>query len=258
MRSMTTSGWICLEDDYHFIYRVGRIDYTEWENGEFEYIFSPNYAVIDMLPDNLFQGIPGIDLSLRRATYERRNQVPVFIAERTPSPNREDVRILLEENGMNALNRLEWLIKTNKRYSGDRFFIMPIENGPQTMRYTSMFDLAFGRDALIRRLLVIICLGDYLITREIEINDANRETFYRFLMPLYVDGYERNKRARMRGIEEAKARSAYRGRTQIAVDPLLFDKYKLAFLQGQISAAEAAERLGISRATFFRRMKNGI
>ena len=161
MLSYITSGLICMKDDYKFAYKIAKIEYEEWEDGEYKYRFYPFYNVIDMLPPHLFQGIPGLDLSLRRASYERKNTIPVFISERTPGENREDVWQLLEENGMQVLNRLEWLIRTNKRYSGDSFFVKRFEK--DTVNYTprSMYDLVPRSDLLIRRLLDIICFGDF-------------------------------------------------------------------------------------------------
>ena len=97
MRKLTTSGFICLEDDYKLVYKIAKIEYEEWEDGAFRYVFHPFYNVIDMLPDSLFQGIPGLDLSLKQAVYERKNIVPIFISERTPSENREDIWELMEE-----------------------------------------------------------------------------------------------------------------------------------------------------------------
>ena len=91
MRKLTTSGFICLEDDYKLVYKIAKIEYEEWEDGAFVYRFYPFYKVIDMLPDSLFQGIPGLDLSLKQAVYERKNIIPTFISERTPSENREDL-----------------------------------------------------------------------------------------------------------------------------------------------------------------------
>ena len=256
MRKLTTMGFICLEDDYKFIYKIAKIEYEEWEDGAFNYIFRPFYNVIDMLPDHLFQGIPGLDLSLKRAVYERKNIVPTFIAERTPSEHREDLWALMEESGMQALNRLEWLIKTDKRYSGDRFFVMPFD-GKDAVSYKerSMYDLVRRSDSLNKKLLEIICFGDYLYADDIIIDDKSRFYYYRLLMPMYIREFERKKRLRMRGIENAKEQKVYKGRRQIKIDPLLFDRVANDYLHGKISADQASSILKISRATFFRRLR---
>lgn len=256
MRKLTTMGFICLEDDYKFIYKIAKIEYEEWEDGTFNYIFRPFYNVIDMLPDHLFQGIPGLDLSLKRAVYERKNKVPTFIAERTPSEHREDLWALMEESGMQSLNRLEWLIKTDKRYSGDRFFVMPFD-GKDAVSYKerSMYDLVRRSDSLNKKLLEIICFGDYLYADDIIIDDKSRLYYYRLLMPMYIREFERKKRLRMRGIEKAKEQKVYKGRGRIKIDPLLFDRVANDYLHGKISADQASLILKISRATFFRRLR---
>ena len=256
MRKLTTMGFICLDDDYKFIYKIAKIEYEEWEDGTFNYIFRPFYNVIDMLPDHLFQGIPGLDLSLKKAVYERKNIIPTFISERTPSEHREDLWALMEESGMQALNRLEWLIKTNKRYSGDRFFVMPFD-GEDAVSYKahSMYDLVRRSDSLNKKLLEIICFGDYLYADDIVIDDKSRPYYYRLLMPMYIREFERKKRLRMRGIEKAKEQNVYKGRGKIKIDPLLFDKVSNDYLHGKISADQASLILKISRATFFRRLR---
>ena len=256
MRKLTTMGFICLEDDYKFIYKIAKIEYEEWEDGAFNYIFRPFYNVIDMLPDRLFQGIPGLDLSLKKAVYERKNIIPTFISERTPSEHREDLWALMEESGMQALNRLEWLIKTDKRYSGDRFFVMPFD-GKDAVSYKerSMYDLVRRSDSLNKKLLEIICFGDYLYADDIIIDDKSRLYYYRLLMPMYIREFERKKRLRMRGIEKAKEQNVYKGRGRIKIDPLLFDRVATDYLNGKISANQASLILKISRATFFRRVR---
>ena len=40
MRKLTTMGFICLEDDYKFIYKIAKIEYEEWEDGAFNYAMS--------------------------------------------------------------------------------------------------------------------------------------------------------------------------------------------------------------------------
>ena len=256
MEKLTTTGFICLEDDYKLVYKIAKIEYEEWEDGAFVYRFYPFYKVIDMLPDSLFQGIPGLDLSLKQAVYERKNIIPTFISERTPSENREDLWALMEESGMQSLNRLEWLIRTNKRYSGDRFFVMPFD-GKDSVEYhqKSMYDLVKRSDNIHKKLLQIICFGDYLYAEDITIDDESRSHYYRVLMPIYTREYERRKAQRTVGIAKAKERGAYKGRTQIKIDPLLFDRVANDYLHGKISAEQATEILKISKSTFFRRLK---
>ena len=91
MRSVSNSAVICWDDELGIQYRICKLDYTEWENGDFEYVFTPNYEVMDILPMNVVGGIPGIDLDLRLERYVRKNREPVFMTERSPSDRKSVV-----------------------------------------------------------------------------------------------------------------------------------------------------------------------
>lgn len=255
-KQLTTTGLICLEDDYHIVYKVAKIEYKEWEDGTFKYVFIPFYNVIEMLPDRLFQGIPGLDLSLKKAVYERNNIVPTFISERTPDEHREDVRDLMEELGLQSLNRLEWLVRTDKRYSGDRLFVMPYD-GKDYVTYVehSMYDLVKKADSIYKKLLEIICMGDYLYADDLTIDDDSRTHYYNILMPIYMHEYNKKKLSKDIGIDRAKENNVYQGRRRIKIDPLLLNKIADDYLHGTTSAEKAAAQLNISKATFFRRLK---
>jgi predicted DNA-binding protein (UPF0251 family) len=256
MKKIITTGIICFKDKCGILYKVSKIEYVEYENEEYAYTFVPYYNVIDFLPSSLFQGIPGLDLSLRKERYERKNTVPVFISERTPSQNREDVRELLEENGMESLNRLEWLIRAKTKYSGDDLFVLPYEgNEVSIYKKHSMYDLVMRSDDINRTLLSIVCAGDYLHADDIALDDSTRAIYYRLLIALYTKEYNSKRRAIQRGIEAAKARSAYKGRKKAKIDPLLFEETLNNYASKKLSSEKAAKQLGISKATFFRRLK---
>ena len=59
MRELTTTGLICVRDDYGIEYMVSKISYTVREDESYKYVFTPNYSVIDLLTYNEYQGIPG-------------------------------------------------------------------------------------------------------------------------------------------------------------------------------------------------------
>ncbi|MCQ2071224.1 MAG: hypothetical protein MJZ68_08845, partial [archaeon] len=122
MRSKTVSGTIMYRDRLGHCYRICRIDQITFESEEFRYEFRPDYGTIDILPPE-FDGIPGLDLSLRRECYVRENIVPVFIAERVPPRNRENLSEELEEVGLGYYDALEWLIRTDTQYFGDRLYV---------------------------------------------------------------------------------------------------------------------------------------
>lgn len=52
MKSYHSEGIICIKDRYGIEYRVCHLAYTLNEDETFEYVFTPNYSVIDppMLP----------------------------------------------------------------------------------------------------------------------------------------------------------------------------------------------------------------
>ena len=108
-----------------FIYykdiNICKITYSESSETDFQYIFEPIYKNIDRLTD--FRGIQGIDLSLRKAKYIRKNQMPSFIFERNPLPEKIECQISKKINGMCLL---EYLAHLNKHYWGDKLQIKDV------------------------------------------------------------------------------------------------------------------------------------
>ena len=102
---------------------VAQIDYQEFDEENFQYVISPYWEIIDELPASVFQGIPGIDMDLRLEHYYRVNYIPTFIAERTPSKNREDLWELLEAVGLDYYDRFEWLLRTTMRSANDNLIV---------------------------------------------------------------------------------------------------------------------------------------
>ena len=131
-----SSGIIYALDEEKNKYAVSRIDFERYDEQNFQYIFTPEWSVIDALPPSIFQGIPGLDMSMRLARYYRVNMTPYFITERTPSKNREDLWELLEEVGLEYYDRFEWLLRTD-RYCGvdnlivERADAEPVSKMPQ-------------------------------------------------------------------------------------------------------------------------------
>ena len=123
MKSITSEGLICVRDKNNTEYRVCRIIYTLNEDETFKYVFRPDYNVIAQTDSSFFQGIPGLNLDLHKPEYVRDNIVPTFISERVPQPNREDLYDLLAHLGMEYMNPIEYLIKTDMQYSGDKLYV---------------------------------------------------------------------------------------------------------------------------------------
>lgn len=251
MREITTTGLICLRDDYGIEYVVSKISYTERENETYRYVFTPNYSVIDLLTYPEYQGIPGLKMELRKEEYVRENMVPVFISERSPNKNREDLWDLLAEVGMTYHNQLEWLIRTNTRYIGDRFYVKRFTETDE--KHCVVIDEPSYEERALsycKRVLDVVCAGHDVQTENYLIDDSNRKQFYHLLMTLYRSEYEA---ARKKELEKKK--SASRGRQRIKIDVLKADEVFRLFSMDKITEAEALERLGVSRATFYRRLK---
>ena len=60
-----SSGIIYAVDRNGNKYAVGRVDLERFDDQNFQYVFTPEWSVIDTLPSSIFQGIPGLDMSMR-------------------------------------------------------------------------------------------------------------------------------------------------------------------------------------------------
>ena len=256
MKEMTTTGLICLRDDLDIEYKVAKIVYTEREDESFTYVFTPYYDVIDLLSPSVFQGIPGLNLDLRKPEYVRENTIPVFISERAPNKNREDLWEILEKAEMKYLNQLEWLIRTKTRYPGDRLYVKRLSADDEKHCIELKESVECERARVIcQRLLKAICFGNDVKACGYSIDDSNRKAFYSLLISLYRNelDYPRNKR--LEGIKTSVAEGNYRGRQRIQIDDTKASETFNRFRHGKITEAEALEKLGISRSTFYRRLK---
>ena len=104
-------------------YAVCKVILERYNEQNFQYIFVPDWSVIDSLPASIFQGIPGLDMSLRWKEYYRVNMTPYFISERSPSEGREDLWELLESVGLDYYDRFEWLLRTDMRCGTDNLVV---------------------------------------------------------------------------------------------------------------------------------------
>lgn len=253
MREIVTQGDICLNDDYNLTYKVAEIIYTEREDESFVYEIRPNYSVISLLDSKDFQGIPGLDMDLKKKSYVRENVIPVFVSERSPARNREDLWTLLKECDMQYLNQLEWLIRTNTRYSGDKLFVQRPED--KTMEIESI-NLLGNRSAVIcRKVLETICYGDEVISSTLTVNDKNRKQYYDLLMTLYSTERKFLDLCRREGIKKSAKEGNYKGRAKIRIDKLEAQEIFLDYQNNKITSTEAARLLAISKSTFLRRYR---
>lgn len=254
MREHTTEGTICLKDDYGIEYKISKITYKEREDESFLYVFRPYYEVIDMLGPGLFQGIPGLNLETHREEYVRENIIPTFISERSPGKNRENLAEMLEQVGMTYLNQLEWLIRTDTRYSGDRMYVKRYSS-EDDKHTVSMKESPQRIINACRDILDIICYGNDLHAESYNIDDDNRKDFYGLLYGLYSNEMDIRRQNLADGIKNGAANGHYKGRRKKNVNTPKLNEVSNALAAHRISEAEAMERLGVSRATLYRRLK---
>ena len=64
-------GLIKVYDRDNNRYSVGEVAFERFDDQNYQYIIKPYWECIDSLPKGLFQGIPGINMDLRRQVYFR-------------------------------------------------------------------------------------------------------------------------------------------------------------------------------------------
>ena len=183
----------------------------------------------------------------------RANRTPVFISERTPGENREDLWELLEACGMDHLNRLEWLIRTDSVYSGDRFFVDRYEEVPQPITIQNMEELGNRSVNINRKLLDVICSGGKLVSPDFIINDSTRGIYYPVLLEMFRTEKRYLKMQQDNGVRESKDKGKYKGRKRKDTGGLKAVEIIRDYYGGKLTADQAAERMDVSRSTFFRR-----
>lgn len=105
---------------YYINIKICKITYSDNDVDSYKYVFEPIYEALDKLSNSNFRGIPGIDLSLRKKEYIRRNLQPVFIFERNYIRGKKNFKEL-QRVGNRTL--LEFLTDSNMCYFGDKLNI---------------------------------------------------------------------------------------------------------------------------------------
>lgn len=257
MRESTTTGMISLDGPGGLVYEVGTITYLVREDESFRYTFVPNWPVIDLLEPPLFQGVPGYDLSLRKMEYVRENVTPTFVSERAPSENREGLWQLLEACGMEYLDKIEWLIRTDTRYVGDGLYVRPLEKREAADGIDAVEAIAGAANSeqAARTVLAALCRGDVLLLSGNAIADSERKVLHDVLLSMYEKAYRMREEKRVAGVRAAAERGAYKGRKRKPVDELVLRETVARYEARELDAEEAATLLGMSVSTFFRRLK---
>lgn len=181
--------------------------------------------------------------------YYRVNMTPVYVTERSPEPNRVGLEDLLKEVGMEYLNRLEWMIRTKRTYMGDNFVTKPLGWDNDTGFDNSNL---YAREASILRMLG---MRKPIVIDGVAFKDADRPA----LLRSHILDYERMEKARRLAIEagqkNAKAEKHYKGRKRLVVPAPLLEDVLHSLQAGLLSKEEAAKKLGVSRMTLYRRLK---
>lgn len=265
MKEHHTKAYIYVSDSYNIKYLVSTIEQIIYEDESISYIFTPHYSVIDLLSTHFFQGIPGLNLDLRKKTYTRKREVPTFIYERVPQKNREDLWGLLNDVNLDYYNPLEWLIRTDKIYTGDSLSIGPYfePSNKNIIDEVNPFDKFEISDVKhisktnflrLKKLLEIIVKNAYLQAGDFIITDENRKVNYSLIYPLYIQELESRKSLQRVGIIENKVK--FKGRKKIKISFPKLVEIMNNYEKNTITKFEAMEKLGIkSPATFYRRLK---
>ena len=247
MKEYKSIGMICVEDKYKFVYAVCKIEYFLYEDESFKYIFTPNYSVINLLDSSIFQGIPGLNLELKKENYVRDNINPTFISERVPSESREDYHELLERVHMEYMDPIKYLIRLDLQYSGDNLFVTEYEekrNCIITQQENSVIYL--------KNIISNITKGNDVVLGDAIINNENRKVFFGVFLDLYKKMYSYNKTRQREGIERAKALGKYKGRKAQEVDLLKFMDLDDQVMRKKITRQELLDILGISKDKYYR------
>lgn len=253
---------------------VAQIDYQEFDEENFQYTITPYWEIIDGLPATVFQGIPGIDMDLRLETYYRVNYIPTFIAERTPSENREDLWELLESVGLDYYDRFEWLLRTTLRSANDNLIVERKQTNKTVTRFykDALESLQYGDKIIVDN---ITDLGQtlagytdaifYAATKgiDIESNDGEllidreaRQSIVPIVVAQKIIEYNQHKNNRRLGIDKAKKDGKYSGRKPIAVDEEVLRQVDKEIKNGLITVEEAMRRTRInSKSTFYRKLR---
>lgn len=252
MKTYISKGTICIKGPFQLIYAACKITYQLNEDDSFKYVFEPNYSVISLLNSSIFQGIPGLNLDLKRKEYIR-TKTPTFIAERVPSKKREDYLDLLAKVDMDYMDPIKYLIRSKEQYSGDTLFLLPFEE-KETVSFDD-YKSNCTNAALIKKILSSLCLGNDVSINGQIINDDNRKIFHDVLISLYARSYKQDKEKQMKGIDVAKKEHHYKGRKPIKTDKLLFLELLAKVENKETTPKEAIQQLGITKAKYYR-LKN--
>lgn len=254
---------------------VSQIDYQEYDEENFQYIIRPYWEIVDGLPADIFQGIPGINMDLRLEKYYRVNYIPTFIAERTPSKNREDLWDLLDSVELDYYDRFEWLLRTTMRAANDNLIVERRRDEKIVEEFTSgvLASLQYGDKVIVDsleeladtasgfadELFTAMANGVDIINREghVLVDATTREVAVPIIIAQKKIAKHEYAIKRRAGIEKAKKKGKYVGRKPIEVDEDVLREVKWELEKKLISVDEAMKRSKIgSKSTFYRKLRD--
>lgn len=271
----TSTGVIKCFDEHDSLFPVGEISYERFDDQNFQYVITPYWNEIEQLPTDIFYDIPGINLRVKKERYYRVNITPTFIEMRTPGPGRVDLWELLSEVGLDYYDRFEWLLRSGKRCGDDNFIVVRKREARHfvlssadfdfndllpgdTVTVSSLSDIPATKPEFAYSLFRLFASGaDIRIENENRTLDATEKRAMLYLLKImqtHTENYAAIRQAE--GIRKAKEAGKYTGRKRQPVDPVLLEQVTKLFRAGDISEAEAMQKLNIhSRSTFYRRMR---
>lgn len=253
---------------------VAQIDYQEFDEENFQYVISPYWEIVDGLPASVFQGIPGIDMDLRLERYYRVNYIPTFIAERTPSENREDLWEILEAVGLDYYDRFEWLLRTSMRAANDNLIVERKRVSQVMEGFTSgmLSTLQYGDKIIVESMeaiagttagfmdgiFAIVTNGVDIISQsgQVFVDEMTRAAMVPIVVTQRMIARREHATNRRYGIEQAKREGKYTGRRPVEVDEKVLRQVKQELKDGLITVEEAMKRAKIgSKSTFYRKLR---
>ena len=229
---------------------VAQIDYQEFDEENFQYVISPYWEIIDGLPVSVFQGIPGIDMDLRLERYYRVNYIPTFIAERTPSENREDLWEILEAVGLDYYDRFEWLLRTTMRAANDNLIVERKRVSQVMEGFTSgmLSTLQYGDKIIVESMeaiagttagfmdgiFTIVTNGVDIISKsgQVFVDEMTRAAMVPIVVTQRMIARREHAANRRQGIEQAKRDGKYTGRRPVEVDEKVLRQVKQEWKDG--------------------------
>lgn len=253
---------------------VAQIDYQEFDEENFQYVICPYWEIIDGLPASVFQGIPGIDMNLRLDRYYRVNYIPTFIAERTPSENREDLWEILESVGLDYYDRFEWLLRTTMRSANDNLIVERRRESQIVQEFSTgmLSELQYGDKIVVDSMESIADttagFSDKIFTAatygvdvvcksgQVLVDVVTRASIVPIVVTQRMITRREQAETRRNGIEQAKKDGKYTGRKPIEVDEEVLRQVQQELKEKLITVEEAMRRTKIaSKATFYRRVR---